>query len=374
MSTAQDAPARSAAPESAPDEPFVPYPGRIYHGPENIAGIGGHLARWQRAHGMDAEFVTYFDRTPHKNHDRDLALRDRSKLGELWGQVRFFLSAIRRYDLFHFCYGRTLLPANLDLPLLKLLGKKVLMTYCGMDIRLIEVEEARNPYWKHLPAGLQKRKRDRTRRRRMRRQRRWIDLAFAPRDMYANALAELPAEKLDARLWLHNSMDLTAPEAARPESYATKTPPVVVHAPTDPAVKGTEWVLAAVEKLREEGVEFEFRLVQGLPNDEARRIYREEADIVVDQLLLGAFGSLAIEGMLYGKPVVGFVLEELARDHFPDCPIVNATIDTVAERMRWLIEHPEERERLGREGRAFCERWFDRDAIGRRLTEIYRSL
>lgn len=349
-----------------------PYRGRIYHGPENVAGIGGHLARWQRAHGMDATFVTFRDRTPHRNHDRDLGLRDRSLLGRAWTRAVFFLQSLARYDLFHFYYARSLLPANLDLPLLKLLGKKVVMTYCGDDVRLTAVDAARNPYFDRLPAAFHRPKRDRTRRRRMRRQRRWVDLFFAPRDMYAHALAEIPPERIDKDLWIHNTIDLGS--VPPPTAWTTREVPVIVHAPTNFEVKGTAWVLEAVEALRADGVPFEFRLVEGLPNEEAQRIYRDEADVVVDQLLLGSFGSLAIEGMAFGKPVVGYLMEDLRRDHFPDCPIVNATPDTLAERLRWLIEHADERVRLGREGRAFVERHFDRDAIGARLTEVYRSL
>lgn len=352
-----------------------PFAGRIYHGPENIAGIGGYLAAWQRAHGMDATFVTLRDATPHANHDRDLGLRGKPLPVRFLRRARFFLESLFRYDVFHFYYARTLLPGNLDLPLLKLLGKKVLMTYCGDDVRLAAVEARRNPYWDRLPEAFHRAGRDRTRRRRMRRQRRFVDLFFAPRDMYAHALEEIPAEKIDKDLWIHNTMDLSAARAAaEPPPRAAEGPPVVVHAPTNPGVKGTEHVLAAVERLRAEGVPFEFRLVQGVPNHEAQRIYREEADVIVDQLLLGAFGSLAIEGMLFGKPVVGYLIEETRAAHFPDCPIVNATIDDLADVLRRLLRDPGERARLGREGRAFVARHFDRDAIGERLTEIYRRL
>ena len=62
--------------------------------------------------------------------------------------------------------------------------------------------------------------------------------------------------------------------------------PVIIHAPSRRRVKGTDAVLAAINQLQAEGIAFEFRLVEGLPNDEALKLYAE-SDIIVDQLGLG---------------------------------------------------------------------------------------
>ena len=66
--------------------------------------------------------------------------------------------------------------------------------------------------------------------------------------------------------------------------------------------------------------------------------------------------------------------EEIREEYCPECPIVNATVDTVKEKLAWLIESPEERARLGREGREFVEKYCDRKAISRDLWNIYKSL
>lgn len=43
---------------------------RIFHGPVNIAGIGRHLADWQRKWGADADFIVFDvpERKANKNH------------------------------------------------------------------------------------------------------------------------------------------------------------------------------------------------------------------------------------------------------------------------------------------------------------------
>ena len=67
-----------------------------------------------------------------------------------------------------------------------------------------------------------------------------------------------------------------------------------MHAPTARAIKGTHHVLAALDALRAEGVDFDLELVEGRTQAEAREVYAR-ADLVVDQLMLGWYGGLAVE-------------------------------------------------------------------------------
>ena len=287
----------------------------------------------------------------------------------LWVAVMTF--ALLRYNLFHFYFCTSLLPFNLDLPILKLFRKKVVMTYCGSDIRLIEIEKTRNPYAGLLKIGLDDPRFDPKKKRQMRWQRLWVDKVIAPRNLYASASAVFPKAEIEKDIWLHNTMDV---RAYVPIVFETKDVPLLVHAPSEPGIKGTEYVKVAIEELRRRGMRFDFLLLEDRPHAEVQRILRDEADIVLDQFLLGGFGSLAVEGMYYGKPVVGYLIESVRAEHYPDCPIVNATIDDLADKLAWLIAHPKERVRLGREGREFVERHFDRDKVGRQVMELYRSL
>ena len=65
---------------------------------------------------------------------------------------------------------------------------------------------------------------------------------------------------------------------------------------------------------------------------------------------------------------------EIKEKSCPDCPLVNAPIAKLKERLAWLIDHPEERVRLGKEGRRFVEKYCDREKINLNLWEVYESL
>lgn len=103
-------------------------------------------------------------------------------------------------------------------------------------------------------------------------------------------------------------VDLNDWKPCEPQPDGTR-PLRVVHAPSDPIVKGTRFVVDAVERLRSEGIGIELELVQGLSRTEARRAY-ESADLAIDQLLVGWYGGVAVEQMALARPVVCYVRDE----------------------------------------------------------------
>jgi len=343
---------------------------RIYHGPENVCGIGRSVADWQRQiKGVKADFIVYNDHTNRQNSHQNLRLEQKNPLAALLGKLSFLRTAIRDYDLFHFYFGKSLLPLNLDLPILKLFGKKILMDYLGSDIRIISLEQKRNPYY-HLRSP--KHALDRhewIKKLRMRWQSLWFDRCLAARFLYAHALTSIPKRKIVNHLWVNTSMDLSGYHP----TFVTKNIPVIVHAPTNFKTKGTPYVEKAIEELKKEGYQFEYRMFHKVPNTQVIEFIEKEADIVIDQLISGGFGTLAMEAMCFGKPVCGFVLEEV-REMIPDLPIVQCTIDTIKEKLAWLIENPDERVKSGKAGWAFAQAHYDRDKNNQELWALYMEM
>lgn len=110
--------------------------------------------------------------------------------------------------------------------------------------------------------------------------------------------------------------------------------PVIVHAPSNTALKGTQEVEAVLVPLHEKGL-VEYRRIQGVPPSQVGDLLAD-ADVVIDQLLLGGYGVLACEGAALGRVVVGH-LGDRVREAIPgDVPIIEANPDdlgTVIERI-----------------------------------------
>ena len=139
---------------------------------------------------------------------------------------------------------------------------------------------------------------------------------------------------------------------------AESTAPLrVVHAPNHRALKGTDHLVAAVERLRDDGVEIDLVLVERTPNREALDVYRT-ADVVFDQCMIGFHGYLAQEAMALGKPVMAFIRRPEAYLLAPsECPIIDTPSDRIEAILRELTADRARLADLGRRGRRYVERY-----------------
>jgi len=113
---------------------------RVLHCPTNIAGHAWGYAQGLRALGVDATVLTFAKHSFGYHDDVCLNLPLGPSIWKRrWKVLRNFLNVARKYDIIHFHFGGTLLPHYLDLPLLRLLGKKMVMSYLGSDIRLAAI-------------------------------------------------------------------------------------------------------------------------------------------------------------------------------------------------------------------------------------------
>jgi glycosyltransferase involved in cell wall biosynthesis len=158
---------------------------------------------------------------------------------------------------------------------------------------------------------------------------------------------------------------------------ATLRPPAsiprIVHAPNHRHVKGTEFLLRAIDDVRARGFACELQLVEGVPRAEALRMYRD-ADIIGDQFCIGAFGVFALEALALAKPVLTYLDEEHLATPALNLPIVNATPENLTAVLAVLIDIPELRIRLGEAGRAAVDRYQSIDALAEVWSRIYRHI
>jgi hypothetical protein len=158
------------------------------------------------------------------------------------------------------------------------------------------------------------------------------------------------------------------------------SPVVICHAPNHRGFKGTEFVIDAVERLRAEGLRVELRLLEKMQNSEVRRVLREEADILVEQLVVTGHGLNGLEGMASGLPVISNFEDEAQLMPFrrwsflSECPIVSASPENLADVLRKLVTRPALRQQLGRAGRDYAEKYHGMDSAVYLFTEVVEYL
>jgi glycosyltransferase involved in cell wall biosynthesis len=152
----------------------------------------------------------------------------------------------------------------------------------------------------------------------------------------------------------------------------------ILHAPNHRGIKGTEYILAAVNQLKAEGLAVELVLAERISNNQIRRLM-QEVDILADQLILPGFGLNAIEGMASGLPVIANLEDRAATEVFRrysflnECPIVSAGLGTIVEALRVLATNRPLRSELGVAGRAYVEKYHSYATAQYLFSSIYRK-
>jgi glycosyltransferase involved in cell wall biosynthesis len=154
----------------------------------------------------------------------------------------------------------------------------------------------------------------------------------------------------------------------------------ILHAPNHKAIKGSEAVFRAVDQLKSEGYDIELIFLQGVPNSEFLK-FVSQADIVIDQLIMGWYAMFALEAMSLGKPVVCYLRTDLVKTfedigcvEHEEIPLISATALNIVDVLREMLNHPEALTEHGLRGRAFVEKYHSLDAIGDFFDEINKSL
>ena len=349
---------------------------RLVYGPVPVISIK-FMREAMAARGYEARTIVYDVYAIHGHDDFDEVL-SRPGAGlpvraarALFGPYAVFLRALFRFDVFHvFFDGGFLLvtPFRLfEVQLLHLAGKKVVAMPYGSDVAApshMHSLTLRNALAANYP-HLGRREEDTLRRIRY----------FCERADFVVAcimhLETLP--RWDLLTTHYYPIDT---EAWKPEpSTGSGDVVTVVHAPNHRALKGTEFLVAACDELKREGLPLELRLLEGLPNSEVRRVLAE-SDILAEQFIIG-YALTAIEAMSLGKPVLSNLSENYYYEAFrlytglDECPIVDTPIDRIKENLRQLVEDSDRRRALGDAGRRYVERFHSYDSAGRMWDAVY---
>jgi len=331
----------------------------ILVGPNEIAGIGTVLTKAFNKIGIRATKISFKKHPFGYSTGLYLNLENKSRFIRWLILIFNFIKSIFLYDSFLFIFGTTLLPHNLDLPILKILDKKTGMIFCGCDIRCRDmVLKEKHKY--SLCEECQQKCDCEQKRRKIRLIEKYVDVILSQ-----PGYSQLVSRKYEYS-WAPIDLDEWRVNLVNHEI------PTLVHAPSQREKKGTKYILGAVERLRRENYKFDFILLEKLPHHKVKD-YLKDSDIVIDQLLGGWHGIFAIEAMALGKPVLCYIREDL-RKYSPEIPVFSTSPENIYENLKSLIEKPNLRQDLGKKGRRYVEKYHDSKKIAKEIIKIYTNL
>lgn len=341
---------------------------RVFHGLVNYGTQAGLFAQELRKQGIEAISVAYPDKFKRQI---DIELLSGGNLFQKifrhsWNWIRRFYWFFK-YNTFHFYYGTSLFPKQLDLPLYKLFNKKVVMEYLGYDVQLyqysIDKYDLTNvKFYKSKEESIIS---DKKKLKRLNYESKFIHKQF----VCAPYILEFVPEAVVLPLGIDVSKFEYSPRPI-PENEFN-----IMHAPTSRGNKGTDFILNSVNKLVKEGYKINFMLVENVTHVELKKKYLE-SDIFIDQIVGGWYGTAAIEAMALGRPTICFIRESYF-DHInygTEIPIINATPDTLYAVLKKVLNEKMFLPDIGKKSREFVEKYHDVRVLTSKLISIYNYL
>ena len=270
----------------------------------------------------------------------------------------------------HWYFDEKILKDDYALKIIKWLKKPAVVEWLGSDIRNPLIEFKDNPYFREAYPLFYDLAPEQVADNTIQMQKRFATAGFET-VLCADMQKYIAANTFKQSHFIRQRINLNNFPLSLPSSSENK--PVLVHAPSKTDIKGTHFVLKAIEALKAQNLSFEFVLIQNQTHENALKAI-QNCDIFIDQFIVGSYGMAAIEAMAYGKPVITYVKQANWVDYPENCPIVNTKGEDLTDALKDLIQNADRRQILGQSSRAYIEQYHDTKVVVPDLIEIYKKV
>lgn len=334
---------------------------KVLHGTIEIANQMNTITKGLKELVVNAKTINYYPTYLGYEADYTLNVNSFKSFNEANLETKKLAQKmIAENDVFHFHFGTSLTLDYSDLHLLKDQGKKIIMHHWGSDVRMLSMAKKINPYVKVKDLneeGIKKRLTFLSK---------YVDCCVVAdqelycyvKDFYKNVIL------------IPQAIDMDKYKISNIDNKKNKKF-LIVHAPTHRQGKGTSFIINAVEKLKYK-YDFEFKLVENVSHEEAKKIY-EKADLIIDQVLSAGHGLFALECMAMGKPVICSISDFMKMYYPKEIPIISAAGDEIETKLEFILNNKDMLESIGANGRKYVETYHDHLVISRRMLELYKG-
>ena len=349
---------------------------KILHLPSTVGGHNWGLAQGEKALGLDSTVLV--DSTNWLGYKSDICLnlQDKSRAQRIYTKIDTFFKVKNSYDIYHFNFGSSLVDFSnynlhlLDIPFYK--GKKI-FTYNGCDARqkyptINRVEfsacHQKDCYEGRCNSG----KMDKRREERIKIVDKYADHIFA---LNPDLMYFLPPEKTTFLPY-----SVAGWEDIEKVDYIIDKKIKIIHSPTNRAAKGSDYILKALDNLQKKYKNIEVQIIEKIPYAQALQMYKE-ADIIIDQVLIGWYGGFGVEVMKMGKPLGVFIREEdlkfIPNDMAKDLKeaIINLNPFNIEEELSKYIENTNLLYEKSKASLEYVHKWHDPLYVASLTKEVY---
>lgn len=341
---------------------------KIFIGLTDVANVTDNYAKGFRTLGHEVFTVVWSKSRFYPDVEYDLVIDSWSSTSSGFKRyLSIFVNLLKivkglKCDLF-ILYAPAVLPTYLYYPILKLLGKKIVTAFWGSDVRYwyafaeemkqLGAEDEVHPFFEYARTRSGGSYWDKSR-------------TIKTAETYSDLIISQPdCAQLQTQPYMRCNLPIDLSQFEF--KIHDREKPLILHVPSVPEAKGTDIVKKVIDELKAEGLQFDFQLIQNMPNTELRKLL-SNADIVVDELYAATVGGLSAEAMATGNAVLVRYMEEYCKVP-KGCPAINTNKFNLKDNLREMILNVEKRKQIASLGRPYVESANDHIAICKTLVE-----
>ena len=323
-----------------------------------------YMTRILRRHGIRADYLALGD-SPHWERCDYNLMPCRIPLVGVLREFWLFWTVVAKYEVIHLHFMIPMSSSGWELPLLKRMGRKVVIHYRGCEIRDRETNQALHPECNICE-----------------------DCDYGGASCTGDVIhrRRALAEKYgDAFLVTTPDMKDFVPEAGHFPFFAPEDLPEqqartdrndevkIVHATNHPGLEGTDRIREALDRLEAKGYPLRFGFLMGVSHDEVLRALAD-ADLSIGKMKMGYYANAQIESMCLGVPTITNVRPEFMTHELRDSGFIFTTLDDLEATIERYLQHPDELDAKRRIARESILRIHDNDRLANRLIALYNRL
>lgn len=335
-------------------------PGSVLH-ISYLVHIPYYTTRVLRRQGVRADYLA----VGRKSSAWDQCDYHFAQQGDLLAEFQWFWDVVAQYEVIHSHFGVMLSSTGWELPLLKALGRKIVVHYRGCEIRDRERNMALHPkvnicqvcdYNATLCRGAKAR----------------VERAQQYGDLFLVTTPDLQDFAPNAIHFPFFCPDIDA-GSGRPAAPRGDRAFKIVHATNHPGIEGTAHLEQAVQRLQAKGHRVELVFLQGVTPERVLEEIRD-ADLTVGKLKMGYYANAQIESCFLGVPAVTFVRPDLRSPALERTGLILTDLDHLEATLEHYLTHPEALAEKRRVARASILALHDNERLARWLIAMYEAL
>ena len=301
----------------------------------NPAQVATNLVKAQRELGIEANLAVTSTKGWHTNFDHNLSKIDTSSIKGKMNVGKKLYDLIKECDILHY-HGQAVSQGYRDLVMWSgIMGKPVILHHHGSEIRNKDYPKFASHLVKY----------------------RYVStpdlLKFVP----------------DAE-WLPNPTDL---KDLKYSETNISGPLRIMHAPTNRDIKNTTAVEAAISKIKNEGLNVQFTLVENIQHSDLISQISKH-DLIIDWVNpdFGIYGVFSIESMALGRPVICSLTDSLYEKY--DLPIISINPANLADKITELYKNRNMLLEIGKASHDFVQKHHNPIESAKVVMERYKAV